>query len=362
VTAVAGKIFGTFGALAAFPRRLAAREVERQRGQLRRGVTRRTSHLVFGRALLAKQADAAVEARFDAELKAGRRPLSENGFLRLLGLVKSPEASALTRQSLLDQSQLSPRLFDLLSLFDAFEHDGEPYSFRDLILSKKYAGLIAGGANWGAIARSIHRAGPVASLTAQSLHVDRPEVIYARRGEGLSELDGQMLLDLGAHDDSELEELFARAEDAEGEGRHDEAAACYQRCLAIDPRDSVAAFNRANCLRAVGRQLDAAHDYHRAIKLDAGFVEAWFNLAGLMSERGRVDAARGYLTKAIALDADYGDPVFNLAKLEFDAGNLGEAKRWWTRYLELDQDSEWARTAARGVQFVDLQSMLKTAG
>jgi tetratricopeptide (TPR) repeat protein len=81
-----------------------------------------------------------------------------------------------------------------------------------------------------------------------------------------------------------------------------------------------------------------------------------------MSERGRIDAARGYLTKAIALDADYGDPVFNLAKLEFDAGNLGEAKRWWTRYLELDKDSEWARTAARGVQFVDLQSMLKTAG
>ena len=55
-------------------------------------------------------------------------------------------------------------------------------------------------------------------------------------------------------------------------------------------------------------------------------------------------------------------PVFNLATLEFDAGNLAEARRWWKRYLELDQDSEWARTAARGVQFVDLQSMLKTAG
>ena len=131
---------------------------------------------------------------------------------------------------------------------------------------------------------------------------------------------------------------------------------------AIDPRDSVAAFNCANCLRAMGRQLDAVHDYHRAIKLDAGFVEAWFNLAGLMSERGRNDAARRYLTKAIALDADYADPVFNLAKLEYDGGHLGEARRWWSRYLELDKDSEWARTAARGVQFVDLQSMLKTAG
>ena len=29
--------------------------------------------------------------------------------------------------------------------------------------------------------------------------------------------------------------------------------------------------------------------------------------------------------------------------------------RWWARYLELDEHSEWARTAARGIQFVDLQ-------
>ena len=87
MTAAAGKIFGTYGALSAFPRRLAAREVARQKGLLRRGVTRRTSHLVFGRSLLEKAGDASIEARFDAELSAGRRPLSESGFLRLLGLV-----------------------------------------------------------------------------------------------------------------------------------------------------------------------------------------------------------------------------------------------------------------------------------
>ena len=48
---VPGAVFGTIGALAAFPLRLAAREVERRHGQLRRGVTRRTSHVVFGRTL-----------------------------------------------------------------------------------------------------------------------------------------------------------------------------------------------------------------------------------------------------------------------------------------------------------------------
>ncbi|ESY72003.1 tetratricopeptide repeat protein [Mesorhizobium sp. M0830] len=369
--AVPRAVFGTVGALAAFPLRLAAREVERQHGQLRRGITRRTTHVVFGRTLLpkaglTKNGDSEIERRVAAERTAGRVLLSENGFLRLLGLMKAPEASSLSRQSLIEQSRLSGADLDLLSLFDAFEHDAEPYSFRDLILARKYAGLIAGGATWGAIARSVHRSGPVASLTAKSLNVGsqhgRADAIYLEDGQ--SELDGQLLFDLGtagAEGDDTLEELFAEAEAAEEGGDHDGAAALYQRCLTIDPSDAIAAFNRANCLRAGGHAADAAHDYARAIKLDPAFVEAWFNLAGLMSEQGREASARRHLQKAIALDKTYADPVFNLARLEFDAGNLLEARRLWVRYLDLDADSEWAGVAAKGVQFVDMQ-LARTAG
>jgi tetratricopeptide (TPR) repeat protein len=365
---VPGAVFGVVGALAAFPLRLAAREVERRHAELRRGVTRRTTHVVFGRALLAKAGltktgDAEIERRAKVERAVGRTLISENGFLRLLVPLKAPEASSLSRQSLIDQSRLGVDDLDMLSLFDAFEHDAEPYSFRDLILARKYAGLIASGASWGAIARSVHRSGPVASLTAKSLNLGsqhgRPDAIYL--DEGRSELDGQLLFDLGTPDDDTLEELFAEAEAAEEEGRHDDAAALYQRCLAIDPTDAIAAFNRANCLRAGGHVAEAAHDYARAIKLDAGFVEAWFNLAGLMSDEGRVASARRHLQKAIALDKTYADPVFNLARLEFDAGNLMEARRLWVRYLELDAESEWARIAAKGIQFVDLH-MARTAG
>ncbi|WP_137933655.1 tetratricopeptide repeat protein [Mesorhizobium comanense] len=375
MTASAGAVFGTIGALAAFPLRLAAREVERQHGQLRHGITRRTTHVVFGRTVLAKagqakaglakNGDAEIERRATAERAAGRTLLSENGFLRLLGLMKAPETSSLSRQSLIEQSRLSGVDLDMLSLFDAFEHDAEPYSFRDLILARKYAGLVAGGATWGAIARSVHRSGPVASLTAKSLNVGsqhgRPDQIYLEGGQ--SELDGQLLFDLGAatSGDDTLEDLFAEAEAAEEGGDHDGAAALYLRCLAIDPTDAIAAFNRANCLRAGGHAADAAHDYARAIKLDPAFVEAWFNLAGLMSEQGRDASARRHLQKAIALDRNYADPVFNLARLEFDAGNLPEARRLWLRYLELDADSEWAGVASKGVQFVDMQ-LAKSAG
>lgn len=359
---VSGKTFGIVGALNAFPRRLAAREVERQLGQLRRGATRQTTHVVIGRSLILRLDDAAVEARVDVQRAAGRRLLSENGFLDLLGLVERPADSAMSRQSLIDQSKLSPRHFDFLTLFDAFEHDAEPFSFRDLILARKYAGLIAGGATWGAIARSIHRSGSVASLTALSLHAHGQEVIYARLGESLSELDGQRLLPLDEEANVDPDEIFSLAEAAEAEGRYLEAAAEYQRCLAIDASDSVAAFNRANCLRFAGSLDEAAAAYLLALKIDPNFSEAWFNSAVLLTDRGNIEGARRHFLEAIARDSGYGDAIYNLATLEYNAGDLIEARRWWNRYLEIDQESEWARTAARGVQYVDLHFSQRNAG
>jgi tetratricopeptide (TPR) repeat protein len=364
VIQASGKTFGIVGALAAFPRRLAAREVERQNGHLRSSITRRTTHVVFGRKLLARSGNAEIEARLDRERKAGRQLLSENGFLRMLGLRQCPEASAMTRVSLLDQARLAERDFELLSLFDAFEHDREPYSFRDLILSKKYAGLIAGGANWGAIIRSIHRSsGAVGSLTALSLEAEGDNAIYARVGEQLSDLDGQMLLPIAAgSSDAELDALFEQAEEAEAQECFDEAASLYERCLSIDPKDPDAAFNLANCLVVAGRPDQASRSFLVALKLDPGFVEAWFNLANLLKTQGQADAARKHLAKAIAIDGAYADAIYNLATLEFEAGRLAEARRLWARYLELDADSEWARNAAKGIHYADLQLAQRDTG
>lgn len=350
MTEIAGHVFGLIGALAAMPRRLAEREVARLGGQLRRGVTRRTSQVVFGRTLLFKADEATIVARFDAA--QGRQRLSELSFLRRLGLLDTAPSPTLTRRSLIDRSGLSAHAIDLLSLFDAFEQPAEPYSFRDLILARKYAGLLAGGATWNAIARSIHRAGGVASLTAQTLHFDGGASIFVRQDTVLSELDGQMLLDLETNE-PDIEELFTQAEVLEANGQHAAAATLYLRCLGLDPADSVAAFNRGNCLRAAGEPDEAALEYARALQRDPGFVEAWFNLAGLMRDAGRLDAARRHLLRAIEIDAEYADGIFNLASLEYDADNLAEARRWWARYLELDSGSDWARLAARGVQFVD---------
>ena len=348
-----GATFGIVGALSAFPRRLAARAVATKGGQLRRGVTRKTSRIVIGRTMLEKLGEAEIEQRI-ATLKAGGTTLlSENGFLRRLELSPSSETANITRQSLLEQSKLDGKTLDLLALFDAFEHDSEPFSFRDLILSKKYAGLIAGGATWSAVARSVHRSGPVASLTALSLHPGGPQKIYAADGGSRTELDGQRLLALEPPED-DTEEYFSLAEAAEAARLYAEATVLYAHCLALDPGDSVASYNRGNCFRALGESSEAAHAYALAIKKDPGFVEAWFNYAALLRDEGKIDAARKHLQKALTIDPDYADAIYNLATLEFDAGDLAAARQHWSRYLELDQTSEWAKTATRGIAFADL--------
>ncbi len=352
---VEGATFGILGALAVFPRRLATREVARRGGVVRRGITRRTTRVVFGRTLLEKLSGNEIVGRLDAVIAAGATPLSENGFRRVLGLLKRPEGADLSRQALLDQSGLEPRTFDLLALFDAFEHDTEPFSFRDLILARKYARLLGSGAGWSAIARSVHRAGKVTSLTAVALHSGGDDTIFVRDGEALTEIDGQHLLPFDEDIDSDADSLFEAAEEAEHAGDFARAAALYSQHLSVEPTDSVAAFNRANALRSAGDREGAAHAYTQAIKLDPDFVEAWFNFGSLLNETGRADAARSHLLRAVELDPSYGDPVYNLAALEYDAGRLEEARRWWARYLELDPDSEWGGRAARGIQYVDLK-------
>ena len=147
---------------------------------------------------------------------------------------------------------------------------------------------------------------------------------------------------------------FAEAEAAEAEGRYAEAADLYRRCLALDPATRSSPFNRANCLRAAGRQAEAAHDYTRAIKLDPGFVEAWFNLAGLIAERGHAEPRaatsrrRSRSTPTMPTPSSISPSSNSTPAISPRRGAAGRAISSST------DESEWARTAARGIQFVDL--------
>lgn len=342
-----GESYGVIGALKAFPLRLAAKRVASLGGRLHRSITRGTTSVVFGRTLLSRQGEGEIEHRVELARESQAHLLSENGFLRVLGSIpKSPPAN-ISRQSMLDQSRLSGETLDLLTLFDAFEHHAEPYSFRDVILAKKYAGLVATGASWSAIARSVHQIGPVGSLTALTLQTGTHKIL-ARDSQSLAELDGQRLLSFPETVD-EAEDYFGLAENAEAAELFAEAATLYGHCSSIDNTDATSAFNLGNCLRKVDDFDGAALAYVTALKRDPLFIEAWFNLGGVLREKGRIAAARQHLAKAAELDPSYADAIYNLGALEYDAGDLARAREWWRKYLELDGDSDWARRARAGI-------------
>jgi hypothetical protein len=359
---LSGKTIGLIGGLATVPRRLAARDVAQRGGILRHGMTRKTDLVVLGRKLLGRANIEDIEAKLDAIDAAERPVFGEREFLVLLAGGEPPFRGSIDAGTLSAQSGLSLRETRLLAVFGAFEGDGVSFAFSDAILARKYKGLIAGGATWLAIARSLQNAAPATSLTAYTLHHGPSGTIYGERGAIVSELSGQTFLPLEADHSFDADDLFDAAEDAEAHGERADAIALYRQCLAVDPGDSVAAFNLANCLQVEGREADARHHFVQAIKSDPTFVEAWFNLAALFKQSGDLVSARTHLQRAIAIDPGYADAIYNLAALDFEAGHYAAARAGWQRYRELDSDSEWAEAAGRGIRYVDLHDTRKASG
>jgi tetratricopeptide (TPR) repeat protein len=347
---MSGTSIGVVGALRAFPLRAAARRLADRGARVHRGLPRGTTLAVFCPSLLSRLGPHQIETRV-ADARVGiARLLGENGLMDLMGLRAAPAPGTLSRQSLLDQSGLSEIALDMLALFDAFEHEAEPYSFRDLILAKKYSGLIASGAGWHDIAKSVHAVGPVGSLTALTLEA-RGEKILALDDHSLAELDGQRLLPLSEQPD-EAEDYFSHAEAAERAGLLADAATLYAHCAALDASDATAPFNQGNCLRELDELEAALLAYATSLKRDPAFVESWFNCGGVLRDLGRLGTARVHLARAIAIDPTYADAVYNLAALDYDTGDLDAAAAGWRRYLELDDSSDWARRARAGITLV----------
>ena len=346
----AGSSFGLVGALAAFPRRLAAREIALQGGKLHRKVIRQTQYVVFGRGMLDRLDATEIEARLDEIEGQGKFAISEVDFLVHLKLSRT-DTPSLSEEVILSRSGLTRHDMRMLELFDAFE---SKYTFRDLVRAKSYAGLIAEGADWLSIARSIKDGGNLTAFTRLSVTSHRGRIFALRSGQ-LSEIDGQTLLPFDVSVDEDLDACFTRAEQEEASGSFLTSIPLYERCLSLDPSDAVSAFNLANCYKAVADFRSAAHAYARAIKLEPKMSEAWFNFADLLRTSGKIGGARHHLLQALKIDPAYADAIYNLAALEYEAGQLRDARRWWTRYLLIDKESQWAKTAARGIEFVDIE-------
>ncbi len=353
--AIEGEAFAIVGALEAFPRRLAAREIKARGGELRRGISRQTDFAVFGRGLIESATAEKVVERIEEARSASARLLSEAAFLALLGLTEFPDAPRqLSTRQLSEQSGLDRDTLERLCLFDAFEYPEEPFSFRDLIAAKQFARLSAEGVDWLGLLRAVRKRRGGSSGGVANLRLERAgSGVVVKTGATISELSGQLLLSLPS-DDIATDQIFDDAREAEEAGDWDRAVSLYRRCVEIEPKDPVVAFNLSHALLQKGERIEARRYLNKVLRLDPRYAEAWYNLAGIAREEGNIESARRHLRQAISADPGYPDPLYNLALLEFDAGSFQRAGELWEKYRELDPDSSWGKKAKYGLQLIGM--------
>lgn len=132
----------------------------------------------------------------------------------------------------------------------------------------------------------------------------------------------------------------------EDPGRQADAAAAYERALALDPELANAWTNLGNVLYRAGDGREAEKMYRRAIELAPRQAEARYNLGYSMLERGLPDSAAACLREAVECDPGFADAWFNLAAALEACSRFRDALEAWKRYLDLRPgDGEWEARA-----------------
>src|SRR5262249_19256556 len=94
-----------------------------------------------------------------------------------------------------------------------------------------------------------------------------------------------------------------------------EAGAAYEHALAVDPAGTADTWYRlGNVREEQGRDPEAAACFEKAVALEPGHAQAWNNLGGARPRLGLPAAVEAY-QRSIAADPDLLQPWINLGRL-----------------------------------------------
>jgi tetratricopeptide (TPR) repeat protein len=195
--------------------------------------------------------------------------------------------------------------------------------------------------------------------------------LYVRRGESLTEPNGQLLIDFDTSDDAASEEhaatisierattrdvptwspslaaddLRSLADEFEEEGQPQRAIEAYRALLMSGEFTAEDQFSLAELLYRSGDLAAARERYYAAIEMDEQYVEARANLGCVLAEQGEHALAEAAFRGALQFHPDFADAHYHLARLLDSVGQHAEASRNWERFLELAPASPWAEEA-----------------
>jgi len=261
------------------------------------------------------------------------------------------------------------------------------FDFEEVGVARKLAQLLEAGCSIAAINRQLNGLPRLLPGVARPL-VDPAVVvegrcIYVRRGEGLAESGGQLLIDFAAAqslaEDSHLhdgpatipliagdalhkrsaqprgdhpyaaEDLRALAAELESAGHPDQAVDAYRAVLFSGDATAEDHFAVAELLYEQGELAAARERYYVAIELDEEFVEARANLGCVLAELGELGLAEAAFRGALEYHPDYADAHYHLARLLDRENRSAEAVCHWRLFMSLAPASPWADEARERV-------------
>jgi hypothetical protein len=321
--------------------------IDARGGGVLRDLTGRSHVFVVGALAIPLIESGALSARLAAARARGVPILGERRFEAML-VGDAGDAPTAPLATVLGPAGLTLEDADVLAAFDLIVVEGEACRFGDAPVIRTGAELSGQGRSLTDIVRILKR--------AEQAPRGRRKVVLTPHGaaalqwdEGLTTLDGQVMLPLADEGHASLDDLFEAASLAEAHGELDEAARLYDQCARADRTDPIAPYNLGNIRLAQAAHEAAALAYRQALARDAGFVEARYNLAQALEAAGKAEAARAELERVIAADPSHADALFNLAQLRLQARDGPAAKALFQRYLALDPPAEWATIARKAI-------------
>ena len=119
-------------------------------------------------------------------------------------------------------------------------------------------------------------------------------------------------------------------------GRHQEAIACYDRAIGIEPREANTWFSKGIVLGKLGRYQEAIACYDRALEIDPRFANAWYNKGVALGRLGKHKEAIACCDKAIEIDPRFAKAWNNKGVALGELGRHQEAIACYDRALEID--------------------------
>lgn len=261
------------------------------------------------------------------------------------------------------------------------------FDFEEVGIARKLARLLAAGCTLASINRQLKSLGRllpgIARPLADPAVVVEDSRLYVRRGEGLADSRGQLLIDFeqakpsaeepaadkqpatismvgvealhkasartrGAHP-IVAEDLRALAGDLDADGHPEQAIEAYRAVLFSGDATAEDHFALAELLYELGDLSAARERYYMAIELDEDFVEARSNLGCILAELGELGLAEAAFRGALEYHPDYADAHYHLARLLDRVDRPSEAVCHWRLFMNLAPASPWADTARERV-------------